>query len=395
MALIAALPTTPSTARAAQENGLAAGNTALAIDLYGQLRDQPGNLFFSPYSISSCLAMAYAGARGETASQMAKALHFATDRDRLNRDYGDLAKRLRDVGQQKGSELNVANAMWTQKGHPFAPAFLETATGLFQANLRQADFRTGAEAARNEINQWVAAQTREKIQNLLPSGSLDPLTRLVLANAVYFKGTWAKPFEASRTSNQPFFLSASQQAPVPLMHHFDDVQYFENSDFQAVELPYAGGDLTMVVLLPRAKDGSAALETKLNTELLKTTLQQMRRRKVEIYLPKFKLESTFELNAPLSKLGMPDAFSSKADFSGIDGTRLLYISGVFHKAWGEVNEEGTEAAAATGVVAATRAAITPPTPPPVFRADHPFVFLIRDTQSGTLLFLGRLANPAG
>jgi serpin B len=268
---------------------------------------------------------------------------------------------------------------------------METSRRNYQANLNQADFTTGAEAARKEINHWVEQQTRDKIRDILPAGSLTPLTRLVLANAIYFKGQWLKPFEKSATSNQPFHLTSTKQADVPLMHHFDDVRYAEDSDFQAVELPYSHGELAMVILLPRQIEGCGNLENRLNPDMLSGVLGRMRFQEVEISLPRFKLDSGFDLGDALSKLGMSDAFGPKSDFSGIDGTHELYVSGVFHKAWCEVNEQGTEAAAATVVPMPARAAIKSP---PVFRADHPFLFLIRDTRSGSLLFLGRLSDPA-
>ena len=382
-------------ATSAQTQPLVEGNTAFALDLYGQLKAAPGNLFFSPYSISTALAMTYAGARGDTETQMGKVLHFTGDQRSLHAAFGQLQRQLGEAGKAKGIELNVANALWAQKGHTFLPAFLGTAKGEYQANLSQADFKTAAEAARGEINQWVAQKTKDKIKDILPPGSVDAATRLVLANAIYFKGAWFKPFEKAGTSTQPFHLTLTRQADVPLMHHLDNVRYMENADFQAVELPYSSRGLSMVILLPRPLDGCAQLETRLTPELLADALQQMKQQKVEIYLPRFKLESSFNLNRTLVNMGMPDAFGSKADFSGMDATRTLFISCVFHKAWGEVNEEGTEAAAATVVgVAAMAMPMHPPPPPPVFRADHPFLFFIRDTGSGSLLFVGRLADPS-
>ncbi len=380
-------------AASAQTQALVDGNTAFALNLYGQLKAQPGNLFFSPYSISTALAMTYAGARGETEQQMAKVLHFGKDQQALPAAFGQLQRQLGEAGQQKGIELSIANALWAQKGHAFLPDFMGVAKGEYQANIAQADFKTAAEAARGEINHWVAERTKDKIRDILPPGSVDDMTRLVLANAIYFKGAWAKPFEKGETSTQPFHLTPTRQVDVPLMHHFDDVRYVENSSFQAVELPYTGGGLSMVILLPREVDGCGQLESRLTPDLLSGALRQLRRQKVEIFLPRFKLESGFDLNSTLAKMGMVDAFGPKADFSGMDGTRNLFITGVFHKAWGEVNEEGTEAATATAVTVGLAAMVKPPPPPPVFRADHPFIFLIRDSRSGSVLFLGRLADP--
>ncbi|HOX55486.1 MAG TPA: serpin family protein [Candidatus Paceibacterota bacterium] len=380
-------PGTPSE----QSQSAAEGNNAFALDLFGQLKAEPGNLFFSPYSISTALAMTYAGARGETEKQMARVLHFAEDQRAFHAAFGQLQRELDSAGRQKGVELSIANALWAQKGYPFLRAFLRIAKDNYEASVAQADFKTAAEAARGEINRWVAQRTKYKIQDILESGSVDAVTRLVLVNAIYFKGAWAKQFDKAGTSPNPFHLTSSRRVDVPLMHHQDNVKYMENEDFQAVELPYTGGTLSMVILLPRQIEGCGQLEDRLTPALLADTLKQMREQKVEIYLPRFKLESSFKLNSTLASMGMTDAFGMQADFSGMDGTKNLFISAVFHKAWGEVNEEGTEAAAATAVVATVKS-VAPRLPS--FRADHPFIFFIRDTRSGSLLFLGRLADPS-
>jgi serine protease inhibitor len=385
----------PARAQSAQTQALVQGNNVFAFRIYGQLRAAPGNLFFSPYSISTCLAMTYAGARGETEQQMARVFHFPPgDQAQVHSAFGDLQRQLAEAAKQ-GIALNIANALWAEKNPPLLPAFLQIARTEYQANVNQADFRTAAEPARAEINQWVAHQTKDKIQEILPPGSIDAMTRMVLANAIYFKATWLKQFEKGQTQNQPFHVSGARQVDAPLMHHMDEVRYMEETNFQAVELPYTGGELAMVILLPRQVDGCAALEDRLNPALLPHSLSQSRKQKVEIFLPRFKLESKFELQQTLAKMGMPNAFGTSADFSGMDGTRNLFISAVFHKVWGEVNEEGTEAAAATAVTIKRSAIIREPALPPVFRADHPFLFFIRDTRSGSLLFMGRLANPVG
>ena len=329
-------------ARPDQTQALVDDNTAFACDLYAQLRNTPGNLFFSPYSVSTALAMTYAGTRGHTEMQMAQVLHFGKSQPRLHSAFGALQRQFTQANQQKGIELSVANALWAHQGHPFLPAFLSLGQDEYQASVRLADFQTGAEAARREINGWVAEQTKDKIQDILPPGSLDAATRLVLANAIYFKGVWANPFPEAGTSPQPFHLTASQQIDLPLMHHFDTAYYMENVSFQAVELPYAGHVLSLVALLPRRIDGCGALEAELSPALLSRCLGEMKSQRVELFLPRFKVESDFKLKATLSKMGMSDAFGPQADFSGMDGTRGLYISAVFHKAWVDVNEEGTE-----------------------------------------------------
>jgi serpin B len=380
--------------QASDTKSLVEGNTAFALDLYARLSGAPGNLFFSPYSISTCLAMTYAGARGDTETQMARVLHFSKGDARLHSSFGELQRQLDDAAKQKGIQLDIANALWAQKGEPFLPAFLKIAKNDYQANVNQADFKTSADAVRREINRWVAQKTRDKIQDILSPGSLDDLTRLVLANAIYFKGTWASRFEKGATSPQLFHLSENSQVVRPLMHQVADASYIETNDLQAVELPYSGDELSMIILLPRQIDALGQLEQQLSPAFLDSLLAQMKKQKVEIFLPRFKLESDFKLKDTLAKMGMPDAFvPPKADFSNIDGTNDLYISGVFHKAWAEITEEGTEAAAATIVVVEGRGIAKRPPPPPVFRADHPFIFLIRDTRSGSLLFVGRLADP--
>ena len=278
-----------------------------------------------------------------------------------------------------------------RKGNPSFP-FLKTARDDYQANVNQADFKTEADVVSREINGWVAQKTRDKIQNILAPGAVDSATRLVLANAIYFKGSWASCFKKASTSSEPFHVSENSQADAPLMNQVHAVRYCGNDDFQAIELPYIGGELSMVILLPRQINGLGQLEHQLSPAFLAGLDSQMRAQEVDIFLPRFKLDFDFKLNDTLAKMGMPDAFNEmEADFSGLNGIRDLFISGVFHKAWVEVNEEGTEAAAATSVVATL--GVEEKSAAPVFRADHPFVFLIRDTRSGSLLFVGRLADP--
>jgi serpin B len=368
------------------------GNTAFAFDLYSQLKSTRGNLFFSPYSISTCLAMTWAGARGETERQMREVLHLGDDKQLVQESFQELQSQLLEISNHAGTELNIANSLWAQEGHLFRRQFLKIAKTNYAAHLKEVDFVRGSQSVANEINRWVAEATKERIQNIMPPESLSALTRLVLANAIYFKGAWQNPFEKSDTTEQPFYVLGNRERDVPMMHRFDTVRYMAESEFQAIELPYRGGQVSMVILLPREIDGCSQLEARLTPAFISASLGQMKRKDVEIFLPRFKLESGFSLNDTLARMGMPDAFSPKADFSGIDGDRWLFISGIFHKAWGEVNEEGTEAAAAT-CVAVAGCIVEPPPPPPVFRADHPFVFFIRDTRSGSILFLGRFAEP--
>ena len=371
---------------------LAGGNTAFALDLYARLKTVDGNLFLSPYSISTCLAMTFAGARGDTATQMAQTLHFGTNQNQLAASFNELQEQLNQEQEKNGMELDFANGIWAQKDHVFLAAFLDVARQSYGANLRQIDFRTRSETARTEINDWVGHETKGKITDLIQPGVVNPATQLVLVNAIYFKGQWAREFDKQNTANAPFSVTSTQKLPVPLMNLTADFKYAEVGGLQLLELPYAGDGFAMVVLLPRDVDGLKNLENLLNKQTLDHWLTQARELNVAVLLPKFKLAAQFSLAKPLGEMGMTDAFSPGADFSGMDGERDLFISAVVHKAFVDVNEEGTEAAAATGVVMRMNA-VRMPRPTPIFRADHPFLFLIRDLHSGSILFLGRVVDP--
>jgi serpin B len=380
-----------ASAQTTQTKTLVEGNTAFALDLYARFSGTPGNLFFSPYSISTCLAMTYAGARGVTDMQMARVLRFGQGQAAVHSSFGELQQQLNGSEKEKGIQLDLANALWTERGEAFLPAFLKIAADDYQADVKEADFETGANALRLEINRWVARKTQDKIRDILSPGDVSSDTRLVLANAIYFKGAWARPFETNATSEQAFHISTTNQAETLLMVHVDNVKYTENNDFQAVELPYSGNNLSMLILLPRQIDALGQIEKQLSPTFLDSLLARLKKQKVKIFLPRFKLGSRYRLERALAKMGMPDAFSpEKADFSGLNGARSLYIDLVIHKAWVEVTEAGTEAAAATVVAMVAGAA---PSAPPLFRADHPFIFLIRDTRSGSILFLGRITDP--
>lgn len=368
------------------------GNTAFALDLYGQLKAGQGNLFFSPYSISTCLAMTYAGARGQTEAQMASTLHFDTNRATFHTAFSVLQDQLNAIQQKKEVELNIANGLWAQQEHPFRKDFLGAATQSYGAKIEQVDFHTAAESTRKAINDWVGNRTKGKITDLIGPGVLNRMTRLVLVNAIYFKGAWMTQFKKPATKEQPFYLANGGTTPAKLMYQKSHFKYAETDTAQILEMPYQGGDVSMFVLLPKEKNGLGALEDSLTQKQLDDWLAQEHNREVNVFFPKFKLTQQFALAGTLAKMGMPDAFSDRADFSGMDGSRDLYISAVIHKAFVDVNEEGTEAAAATGVVVRSLA-VQRPQPMPTFRADHPFIFLIRETHSGSVLFLGRMEDP--
>ncbi len=366
-----------------------AGNTAFALELYGELKGSEGNLFFSPYSISSALAMTRVGARGETARQMSEVLHLTLPEEDLHPALASLQESL-DQGSD-GVELSVANALWGQRGTLFLEPFLARLRDSYGAEVREVDFAEATEAARQSINSWTADETRQKIQELIQPGILDASTRLVLTNAIYFKGRWASQFDPEETEAAPFTQLDGQRVDVPMMHQKAQFRYAETPDLQVLELPYKGDALSMVVLLPRRIDGLGELEDALTEETLKRWLPAPgAQQEVVVYLPKFEITAEFRLDDALKALGMRDAFElPSADFSGMTGAAELYISAVVHKAFAAVDEEGTEAAAASGVVVGVTAA---PAAPTVFRADHPFLFLIRDQESGSVLFLGRVAQ---
>jgi serpin B len=370
-----------------------------AAALYGRLRERLDKLFFSPFSIATALAMTYAGARGETAVQMREALRCSASDERLHAGLASILRRLNAAGGRQYA-LAVANSLWGQQGAPLQPDFLDWIARHYDGAIYLVDFRRAAQAARAAINQWVEEKTKQRIRDLIPPDGVDALTRLVLVNAVYFKGLWEMPFAQSATRDEPFYFPDGRKVQVPLMHQREHMPYMQGPKYQAVELFYQGNDLSMLVLLPDRKGGLAKLEKALSARMLHDCVEQMGDREVKLYLPRFKINwGTKNLKDILIDLGMTLAFDlDQADFSGINGCQppskeALLVAGVFHKAFVEVNEKGTAAAAATGIMGIERG--PPRTPPPVaiFRADHPFLFAIRDRWTGAVLFLGRTIDP--
>jgi len=386
----------------------ACGNNCFALQLYQRLQGQAGNLFFSPYSISTALAMTHAGARGPTQEQMAQVLCFPTSKDVVQkladareplapedfaRAFGEIVKDLNARGGKGAYELRVANALWGQQDFEFLSSFAKLVEGRYGGHLERVNFVKAAEKARQTINAWVEKQTNGKIQDLISQGLLDSTTRLVLTNAVYFKGTWASQFKKDQTQDEPFTLLDGGKIQVPMMNQKARFGYAETDALQVLEMPYVGLELSMVVLLPKEPAGLDALEKALTPENLPKWLTGIHRQEVIVAIPRFKMTHKFSMGDVLQSMGMTNAFSAQADFSGMTGRRDLFISAVVHQAYVDVNEEGTEAAAATGVT--MKLTSMAPGKVPVFRADHPFLFLIRDVHSGSLLFLGRTMDPKG
>jgi serpin B len=372
------------------------GNSKFAFDLYQVLSDQGGNLFYSPYSISLALAMTYAGARGETEQQMADTLHFALQQDLLHPAFNSLDLALASRGEgargkdDKGFRLHIVNAIWGQQDYQFLPAFLDVLAENYGAGLRLMDFVKEPEQSRITINDWVSDQTEGKIEDLIPQGIIDTLTRLVLTNAIYFNAAWLSPFDEKLTSNGTFHLLEGGDVTVPMMRQTHSFGYATGDGYQAVELPYDGNELSMIILLPDSGK-FASVQNSLNASLVDHIVSDLQSREVDLTMPKFQFESEFSLADTLAGLGMPVAFSSDADFSGMTGNRELSITDVVHKAFVSVDEAGTEAAAATAVVVGLTAV---PEQPVQVTVDSPFMFLIRDIETGTVLFIGRVVNPS-
>jgi serpin B len=377
---------------------LAADNNAFALNLFRALNKDAGNIFHSPYSISSALAMTYAGARGATAQQKAQVMHFGLPADRLHPAFGSLDLTLARRGEGakgkdgKGFRLNVVNAVWGQKGYQFTPGFLDVLAENYGAGMQLLDFRNSPEDARVTINGWVSDQTENRIKDLLAKGDVDTLTRLVLTNAIYFNAAWAQPFEKEQTHDGPFSLVDGSKVTVRMMNQTTTFKYGQGEGYQAVELPYDKRELSMLILLPPA-GRLGALENSLDAERLGAIVKSMTSKRVALTMPKFKVEATLRLADVLRGMGMRDAFQEgTADFSGMDGTRDLFIGQVIHKAFVDVDEAGTEAAAATAVGMRTTAMIMEELVS--MTIDRPFIFLIRDSATGAILFVGRVANPA-
>ena len=363
-------------------------NTAFALSLYARLKEREGNLSFSPYGISTALAMTWAGARDTTEQEMARTLHFVLPQERIHPIFGAVQQSLERGAGLGGYRLNIANRLWGQQGHPWLPPFLDLTRMQYEAELAALDFASNPETCRQTINAWVLEKTAGKIDELLPPGILDATTKLVLTNAIYFKGQWEHRFEASQTRNRAFTLLSGQVVQVPTMQQEGELGLAETTTASILVLPYSGLDLSMVILLPHEANGLAALEAQLTPQDLAAWLGAVRPGAVVMTLPRFRTTSEFALKSTLAEMGMNAAFDpNTADFSGMDGRRDLYITAVVHKGFVEVNEEGTEAAAATGVI------VGPTSAGPSFVADHPFVFLIRDSVTGSILFLGRIVDP--
>ena len=366
-------------------------NNQFAFDLYSRYQSKEGNMFFSPYSISSALAMTYEGAKGQTAQEMQIVLHLPNNKEVLHSGFAGINNELNKA--DKPYKLSVANALWAQKDYPFIEEYFNNVDSYYGGKVTNLDFKTETEKSRVTINNWVEDNTNNKIKDIIPEGILSPDTRLVLTNAIYFKANWSSRFDARDTTDGKFKLDSGESVNAKMMHQTSEYNYGETSDTQILEMDYLGNDLSMLIILP--KDNNQ-LDTGFSVEKLDALKQNMTNERVIVSLPKFKFESKYFMSTDLKAMGMPTAFNpDTADFTGMytKTDENLYISEVIHQTYIEVAEYGTEAAAATAVVM-TAGAEYNPEQPKVFTADHPFIFIIQQKDSGNILFMGRVSNPS-
>ncbi|MBN2459800.1 serpin family protein [Candidatus Woesearchaeota archaeon] len=369
-------------------------NNQFALELYSKLNSETENagknLFFSPYSISTAFAMTYEGARGQTAEEMQQVFHFPADdltrRSAFARIYNNLNSGSKDY------QLSTANSLWTHKDYSFLPEYLGTVEKYYGGKATNLDFVLETEKSRVIINDWVEEQTQDKIKDIIPEGAITYLTRLVLSNAIYFKGTWVKEFEKKDTRDAQFRVSPDKTVTVKMMVRDDKeakFSYAEADELQILEMLYKGEELSMLVLLPKEPDYDlSSIESILTADKLSQWRGLLSERQIDVYMPKFTFETKYSMVDTFKEMGMPSAFTN-ADFSGMDGSRKLVITDVFHQAFVDVNEEGTEAAAATVIIMGETSA----GPFNQFRADHPFIFIIQQRETGNILFIGRVMDP--
>jgi serpin B len=358
-----------------------------SFDLYRRYSSDGGNVLFSPYSISTALSMTYEGARGETADEM-EVFHFVEEPSERRPAVVWIYNVIN--GKDRDYELHAANALWMQEGYPILRDYVDTVVNFYGGEANSLDFSGAPEESRVIINDWVEERTNDRIKDLLPPNSINPEVALVLTNAIYFKGDWLIEFDVEGTKKEEFHVSPTESVEADMMSlRGERFNYTETDDMQVLELPYTGKDVSMMILLPKEND-LGDIEATLSCEGLGESIDWLKETSVDVYLPRFTFETKYFMKEDLIEMGMPTAFTPSADFTGITEVEVLFIDKVIHQAFIEVNEEGTEAAAATGVVM-KRSGATPPSK--VFRADHPFIFIIRDRVTGVILFMGRVMTP--
>ena len=385
-----------SIAFAQHNSSVVNANNQFAFDLYAKYKSKEGNIFYSPYSITSAFAMIFEGTKGETAEEMQSVFHFPQDATIRRESFLKIDQKINK--KDKKYKLNIANALWAQKDYKFLDDYFGLVEEYYGGKVTNLDFANETEKARLTINSWVEEQTNNKIKDLIPQGVLQPITRLVLTNAIYFKGSWLKPFDKKGTKEEDFRISPTNKIKTQMMHLTGEeanFNYGETDSLQFLELPYEGNDLSMLILLPK-EDDLKAIEESINSEKLSEWKNLLRNEEVNVYLPKFHFETKYFMKQDLISMGMPTAFTlgidlgGTADFSGMTGNKKLNVDAVIHQAFVDVNEEGTEAAAATAVAMITGSMLKPIK---IFRADHPFIFVIQDRETNNILFVGRVSDP--
>ncbi len=374
------------------DNPIVIANNKFTFDIYSKITEKGKNVFFSPLSISSAFAMVYEGASGKTADEIQSVFHFPKDMNILRTSFSSINNDVNNASNDY--KLSIANALWVQQDFKFLDKYLSAVDQYYVGKATNVDFVNKTEEVRQTINQWVEGKTNNKIKDLLAQGTLSSGTRLVLTNAIYFKGQWEKAFDKKLTSEQNFNVDNNTKVKVQMMKKTDKdavFKYGENGNLQILDLPYKGNKISMMVLLPK-DNNIASLEKSFSFVKLNEWKKLLSEKRVDVFLPKFKIETQYYLADTLSGMGMPTAFTGNADFSGMDGKTDLSITKVIHKAFVDVNEEGTEAAAATAIIVGVTSA-GPDFSIPVFRADHPFLFIIQDTTNGNILFIGKIENP--
>ncbi len=372
-------------------------NNQFAFDLYAQYAKDPGmngvNIFFSPYSITTALAMTYEGANGKTAEEMQSVLHLPKDDAMRRSGYAQLYNAMN--GEEKPYKLSTANALWAQNDFKFSDDYFSIISDYYDGKIANLDFVDDPQGSRETINTWVEDQTNDKIQDLIPADLISSGTRLILTNAIYFQGKWVKQFNKQDSHNRDFKVTPDEIVKVKMMMRTDEdaeFRYTKNSEVQILEIPYSGEEISLLILLPN--DDITSLEKSISSEKVTQWKEGLVKQRVNIYIPKFKFETKYSMSETLKKMGMPTAFSADADFSLMTGNADLYIGGVIHQAFVEVNEEGTEAAAATAISGMIMAPMNEEAPRiPVFIADHPFIFIIEEVSTGNILFMGRVMDP--
>jgi serpin B len=370
---------------------IADGNNRFMVKAYKILSEKDENIFISPYSISSALAMTYAGSSGKTEKEMGTALEFSANNTNFHENFGISTRSINSIGEKGEIQLTVANSLWMADGYKFTDEFLRINKTFYQTEMTNLNFAE-SEKSRKTINDWVAEKTKDKIKDLIPEGILDALTKLVLTNAVYFKAEWSEQFKKHNTQESVFYTYGGETR-TEMMNLKNRFKYMQNSELQFIEIPYKGGDASMFVLLPKNKDGLKAIEKKLTSDDLDKYVSELKSTEVNLFFPKYKMSLSYELRDLMRKLGMKEAFSKSADFSKMNGNKDLYISAIIHKTFIAVDEQGTEAAAATAVVMRMKS-MPPQDDFATFKADHPFFYFIKERSSGTILFAGRVTDPS-